>query len=53
MNIQEIIVYAILAFVACIIIYNVYRYLTGKSKGCDCSKHCSKTGCKGCHCPID
>lgn len=50
MNLQEIIVYIILAIVAIAIIIHFYRLLTGKNKNCNCEQHCPKTGCNGCNC---
>lgn len=40
MNLQEIIVYIILALVAITIIVSLYRMFTRKDKCCNCDKHC-------------
>ena len=48
MDIQDIIVYVIIACVFAVIIRYVYRQLTGKNKGCNCDS-CPKHG-GDCHC---
>ncbi len=49
MNIQDIIVYLILIVVAGVIVRYVYRQVTGKGSGCNCSS-CPKHPGKECHC---
>ena len=54
---QEIIVYIILAIVAAVLIYHIYRKATGKNRGCSCGScpmndgECSSSQCGQCHCP--
>ena len=49
MNIQDIIVYIILLVVAGVIVRYVYRQVTGKNNGCNCSS-CPKNPGGECHC---
>ncbi|MBO4215355.1 MAG: FeoB-associated Cys-rich membrane protein [Bacteroidaceae bacterium] len=45
---QDIIVYLILAVVAVVIVYSIYRRLKGKDSGCNCHS-CPHYG-EECHC---
>ncbi|MBR6036495.1 MAG: FeoB-associated Cys-rich membrane protein [Bacteroidaceae bacterium] len=48
MDIQEIIVYLILACVAVLLIRYIYRQITGKNHSCNCSSCPMRDG--ECHC---
>lgn len=53
MDIQEIIVYLIIALAVGAIIRYTYRQLTGKNSSCNCGScphSCPHTGNKECHC---
>ena len=53
MELQEIIVYLILAIAAGAIVRYTYRQVTGKNRSCNCGScphSCPRTGSTECHC---